>query len=55
MSTKTWYADGLRWIGSLFHGAADLLERPAAEPGRQPLPMDEFLSDVRLRIHSRYY
>jgi hypothetical protein len=50
-----WYADGLRWIGSLFHAAGDYLARPALESGPRPLPMEDFLSDVRLRIHSRYY
>ena len=55
MNTTTWYADALRWIGSLFHNAADFLERPALEPGHGRLPIEEFLSDVRLRIHSRYY
>jgi hypothetical protein len=55
VSTAPWYADGLRWIGSLFHAAADHLERPALEPGPRPQPMEDFLSDVRLRIHSRYY
>ncbi len=55
MNTTSWYADGLRWIASLFHAAANYLERPALEPGRRPVPIEEFLSDVRLRIHSRYY
>ena len=31
MSTTLWYADGLRWIGSLLNGAAENLERNAAE------------------------
>ena len=26
-----WYAEGLRWIGSLFHSAADHLEQPSLE------------------------
>ncbi len=55
MTTTTWYGGTLRWIGSLCHAAADLVERPALEPGRAPLPIEDFLSDVRLRIHSRYY
>ena len=55
MNTTTWYGGGLRWIGSLFHGAADFLERPALEPAPDCLPAEDFLSDVRLRIQSRYY
>ncbi len=55
MNTTTWYGEALRRIGSLFHAAAEFLERPAIEPGHERLPMEDFLSDVRLRIHSRYY
>ena len=55
VNTTTWYGGALRRIGSLFHAAAEFLERPAIEPGRAPLPMEDFLSDVRLRIQSRYY
>ena len=32
MTTALWYADGLRWIGSLFNDAAERLERNEAEP-----------------------
>ena len=55
MNTTTWYGGALRRIGSLFHAAAEFVERPSLESGRSPLPMEDFLSDVRLRIHSRYY
>ncbi len=29
----SWHAEGLRWIGSLFNGAADYLDRPATCAG----------------------
>jgi hypothetical protein len=53
VNTTTWYGEALRRIGSLFHAAAEFLERPTIEP--PPLPVEDFLSDVRLRIHTRYY
>jgi hypothetical protein len=51
-----WYAAGLRWIGSLFNGAADYLDRPSfapspLEPRPKYLPIDEFLFDVRHRVN----
>lgn len=53
------YAEGLRWIGSLFGSAADWLERPA--PGHaslDPMPrhtsFDEIVGDLRNRIHSGF-
>jgi len=54
-----WYADGLRWIGSLFDGAADYLDRPSIapsplEPRPEYLPVEEYLFDVRHRIQTRY-
>ena len=55
MNATTWYGGALRRIGSLFHAAAEFLERPGIEHGHAPVPVEEFLSDVRLRIHSRYY
>lgn len=56
-SNSTWYSDGLRWIASLFDGAADSLDRAAAapEPRAEFLPYEEFISDVRHRIQNRYY
>ncbi len=54
----SWHADGLRWIASLFLGAADSLERAAARPCERRhtdlLPADP-IDDVRGRIHSRYF
>jgi len=60
LAKNVWYADGLRWIGSILNGAADHLERNAAEPlePRPPLPqhraIDEYVSDVRHRIHVHF-
>lgn len=59
-SRSSWYAEGLRWIGSLFHGAADSLERAqrtpiGSEPRAELLPYEEFISDVRHRVQNRYY
>jgi hypothetical protein len=50
MDRKSFVAEGLRWIGSLFHGAADFFDRQT-----DYVPYEEFISDVRHRIHSRYY
>jgi hypothetical protein len=57
---NAWYVDGLRWIGSIFYGAADSLDRPSIapsplEPRPEYLPVEEFIFDVRHRIQSRYY
>ena len=57
--TATWYADGLRWIGSLFTGAADHLDRPSLapaplEPRPEHLPAEEYLFDVRHRMQNRF-
>jgi hypothetical protein len=58
-SRPAWHAAGLRWIGSLFVGAADFLDRPslAAEPMKryEHVPAEELLDDIRFRIGSRYY
>ena len=55
----SWHADGLRWIASLFLGAADFLERSAVRPCEAQhtalLPADDLIDGVRLRIHSRYF
>ena len=52
----SWYVEGLRWIGSLFHSAADRLSRPAAEPA--PLEpyghhkmIEEYFFDMRDRAN----
>ena len=59
MGQGAWYADGLRWIGSLFVNAADRLERRAAanaeEPWPEMLPPHERLFELRNRIHNGYY
>ena len=59
-SRSAWHAAGLRWIGSLIFGAADLLDRPslAAEfmkPRDEHVPVEDYLDEVRFRIRSRYY
>jgi hypothetical protein len=57
-----WHSEGLRWIGTLFLDAADYLERAGSDdaPPYEPLPPqlargDDYLEDVRSRIHSRYF
>ena len=57
--SASWYADGLRWIGSLFTGAADHLDRPSLapaplEPRPDYLPAEEYLFDVRHRMQNRF-
>ena len=60
-SNSAWHAEGLRWIASLFLGAAEYLERMsrAASPCEQPhiesLPVEDFIDNVRFRIQSRYF
>lgn len=54
----SWHAAGLRWIGSLFSGAADYLEHRShasaeLELIRPPRPAEDFLDDVRFRIRNR--
>ena len=53
-----WYAEGLRWIGSLFHSAADRLDQPSLAPSAgEPVPRpawDEYLFDVRHRLQDRF-
>jgi hypothetical protein len=49
------YADGLRWIGSIFNGAADKLESNAATEApidpRAYREIEEYVNNVRLRAH----
>ena len=60
-ANASWHAVGLRWIGSLFLGAADHLER--ARGGETPWEpvyphlarAADSIDDVRSRILSRYY
>jgi hypothetical protein len=59
-SRSAWHAAGLRWIGSLFFGAADFLDRPSIatepmQPRDEHLPAEDFLDDIRFRIRNRYY
>ena len=56
MTDRTlWYADGLRWIGSLFNDAAAALEHNAAD--HEPLDpgtyraIDGYFNEVRTRVH----
>jgi hypothetical protein len=58
-SRALWYADGLRWLGSLCHLAADHLVESSRPVDADPLrsahrPVHEYLFDVRHRIHLRY-
>ena len=53
----SWHAEGLRWIASLFLGAADFIERNDARPCERQhadLAPADAIEDVRGRIHSRY-
>jgi hypothetical protein len=58
MSRNLWYADGLRWIGSVFHDAADRLERvgeQAAPPDPHALrEIDRYVNDMRTRVHVHF-
>jgi hypothetical protein len=55
MHRALWYAEGFRWIGSLFNGAADHFEEAAARIAeldpRAQRQADEYLEDVRSRAH----
>lgn len=52
--TSSWYAEGLRWIGSLLHGAANYLDRPEVDPMPRHLSAEEVLSDVRNRANTGF-
>jgi hypothetical protein len=57
MNTSLWYAEGLRWIGSLFTGAAEHFERAAstaAELDPRYRAPEEYMSDVRNRVHIHF-
>jgi hypothetical protein len=61
-SRARWHAQGLLWIATLFRGAADYLESAgsAAASWEPPPPRlarcgEDYLDDVRSRIHSRYF
>lgn len=53
MTTAIWYADGLRWIGSLFNDAAERLERNDAEPLEPGAYRDieRYVDEMRSRVH----
>lgn len=58
MDKAAWYADGLRWIGTVFIDAADALDHPSLtsaplEPVPAYKPIDEFLYDVRFKMQNR--
>ena len=58
MTKNHWYADGLRWIGSIFTDAADHLERTAAQVARlDPRVAREaetYMENVRTRVHIHF-
>ena len=58
MSKSLWYADGLRWIGSLFNDAAEHLEQVSTEATlldpRALREADQYLNDVRTRAHVHF-
>ncbi len=56
---SSWYAEGLRWIGSVFSDAADYLERPSLDAASlDPMPrhtsFDEIVGDMRNRANSGF-
>jgi len=58
MSRTIWYADGLRWIGSIFNDAAEHLERISTETAlldpRALREADQYVNDVRTRAHLQF-
>jgi hypothetical protein len=51
---NTWYAEGLRWIASLFISAAERVE--ANNPDiNDAFDSDAYLADIRNRVFTRYY
>lgn len=55
--TPEWYAEGVRWIGSLFQGTSTEFDRPSFarspdEPRPEYLAPEEFMFDVRTRMLS---
>ena len=53
-----WYADGLRWIGSVFHDAAERLERVSSEAvlvdPRALREAEAYMENVRTRAHVHF-
>jgi hypothetical protein len=58
MNKSLWYADGLRWIGSVFNDAAHQLEQRAAETShpdpRVVREIEHHLNEVRTRVHINF-
>lgn len=58
MARVIWYADGLRWIGSIFNDAAERLERSAAD--QEPLDprvhreIEQYVNDLHRRVHVHF-
>ena len=50
---SSWYAEGLRWMGSVLNGVADYLDRPEPEPMPRHTSCEEILSETRTRLLSR--
>ena len=53
ISRTTWYADGLRWVGTLLTAAADFIDRETPEPMPRHISGEEILSETRNRLLSR--
>ena len=58
MGRSLWYAEGLRWIGSVFNGAAEHLERVSSQAvrldPRVAREAEEYMEDVRTRVHIHF-
>ena len=58
MTKSLWYADGLRWIGSIFNDAAEQLERSAAETSaadpRVVREIEAHMNEMRTRVHVHF-
>lgn len=52
------YADGLRWIGSIFTDAADRLDRNADESPLDPRAyrdIERYVDEMRARVHVQHF
>ena len=58
MSKSLWYAEGLRWVGTIFTDAAEHLEQLATEAAqldpRALREADEYMNEVRSRVHTHF-
>jgi hypothetical protein len=58
MTRSLWYAEGLRWIGSVFSDAADQLELRAAETShpdpRVVREIEQHMNELRTRVHINF-